>query len=187
MRVRDARTEPGKYATRWQFGELLDDHGVKVGVEMGVLLGEYSWGLLHSSKIETLYSVDKWSSKRKWWDDVHRRTAGYVLSEFGSRSQIIQGDSCEVAAQFADQSLDFVYIDGNHRYKGIKRDFRCWYPKVKVGGIVAGHDWVREEDEPAPWSKVRLLVSNDMRDQDVEINITQEPLASFWFIKLGDS
>jgi hypothetical protein len=38
--------------------------------------------------------------------------------------------------------LDFIYIDGRHDYAGVKEDVEAWYPKLKEGGLFAGHDFV---------------------------------------------
>jgi hypothetical protein len=43
---------------------------------------------------------------------------------------------------FEDNSLDFVYIDANHTYEGVKEDIKYWYPKVKPGGLLLGHDYL---------------------------------------------
>jgi predicted O-methyltransferase YrrM len=40
-----------------------------------------------------------------------------------------------------DESIDFVYIDGNHQYTSVKEDIEKWYPKVKMGGFICGHDF----------------------------------------------
>jgi hypothetical protein len=42
-------------------------------------------------------------------------------------------------------SLDYVYIDADHSYKSVQEDLIAWYPKVKVGGLFAGHDWWNKE------------------------------------------
>jgi hypothetical protein len=49
-------------------------------------------------------------------------------------------DSADAAAYFADRSLDFVFIDASHDFDGVRRDVAAWLPKVRVGGIFAGHD-----------------------------------------------
>jgi predicted O-methyltransferase YrrM len=64
------------------------------------------------------------------------------LKPYGNRSHIVRAMSSEAAPSFADGSLDFVYIDANHSYEGCRDDIALWWPKVKVGGILAGHDYV---------------------------------------------
>lgn len=53
----------------------------------------------------------------------------------------IRGDSKEVYKQFEDESIDFLFIDGDHTYKGCYTDIKNWFPKVKKGGIIGGHDY----------------------------------------------
>jgi SAM-dependent methyltransferase len=49
--------------------------------------------------------------------------------------------SLEAAAQFPDGTFDLVYIDGNHGYLDVLEDIAAWLPKVKEGGLLAGHDY----------------------------------------------
>lgn len=53
----------------------------------------------------------------------------------------IQSQSSIVADNFEDKVLDFVFIDATHEYEGISEDIKCWLPKVRSGGILAGHDY----------------------------------------------
>ena len=46
---------------------------------------------------------------------------------------------------FSDGTLDFVYIDGNHNFKNVANDIVEWSKKVRVGGIVSGHDFKRQK------------------------------------------
>jgi len=54
--------------------------------------------------------------------------------------EVMETTSAEAVKSFDDESLDFVFIDGDHRYVGVKQDIDLWFPKVKVGGILSGHD-----------------------------------------------
>jgi cephalosporin hydroxylase len=53
----------------------------------------------------------------------------------------IRMTSLEAANLYADNSLDFVFIDADHSYEGVISDIKAWFPKVKVGGHIAGHDY----------------------------------------------
>ena len=49
--------------------------------------------------------------------------------------------SIEAAKRYTDESLDFVWIDADHSYRKVLEDLNAWYPKVKIGGMFAGHDY----------------------------------------------
>jgi predicted O-methyltransferase YrrM len=54
----------------------------------------------------------------------------------------IKGNSNKVHEQFKNESIDFIFIDGDHTLKGITSDLKNWYPKIKSNGIIAGHDYL---------------------------------------------
>jgi predicted O-methyltransferase YrrM len=64
------------------------------------------------------------------------------------------GNSWDMAGAYQDASLDFVFVDGEHAYEAVKKDIAAWLPKVRPGGILAGHDYVHEE-----WSGVIRAVT----------------------------
>lgn len=47
----------------------------------------------------------------------------------------------EAAKLFKDESLNFVYIDGDHAYESVREDIEAWYPKISPNGIIAGDDY----------------------------------------------
>jgi predicted O-methyltransferase YrrM len=55
-----------------------------------------------------------------------------------------QGYSWELADRFSDESVDFIWIDADHHYSSVIQDIRAWWPKLKKGGIIAGHDYTDE-------------------------------------------
>ena len=65
--------------------------------------------------------------------------AGRVIGDFH------QGDSWDMASKYADGVLDFVFIDADHAYSSVKRDIAAWRSKVRPGGIIAGHDFCRDD------------------------------------------
>jgi predicted O-methyltransferase YrrM len=106
------------------------------GVEVGVFQGAYSAHLLSAWRGRELVSVDPWEGADEAAEQARR-----TLARFGARSVIWRSTSLEAAEQIEDASLDFVYIDALHDYDSVREDLEAWYPKVRGGGILAGHDY----------------------------------------------
>lgn len=53
----------------------------------------------------------------------------------------IRMPSLEASATYEDSTLDFVFIDASHDYHNVINDIYAWYPKVKSGAVLAGHDY----------------------------------------------
>lgn len=50
--------------------------------------------------------------------------------------------------RFNSMVFEFIYIGASHEYKGVAQDLIDWYPLLKPGGIIAGHDYVTNDDGP---------------------------------------
>jgi predicted O-methyltransferase YrrM len=55
--------------------------------------------------------------------------------------QFLLGYSDACAAQFADASVDLIFVDADHSQTGVQRDLTAWVPKIRSGGVIAGHDY----------------------------------------------
>lgn len=111
-------------------------------VEIGSFAGVSSDLLARYCK--KLYCIDLWSNEAGIEPDKMHKAELMFDSVWNSHENIepIQGKSKEIAEQFDDESIDMVYIDGNHSYKSVKEDILTWMPKVKPGGWVTGHDMI---------------------------------------------
>jgi predicted O-methyltransferase YrrM len=78
-------------------------------------------------------------------------------------------ESVTAARTYADGSLDFVFIDADHRYLAVHADIRAWLPKLKPGGVLAGHDFKADGVRRA----VRELIPEARRHP--------KSVASWWF------
>ncbi len=123
---------------RIELAQLFADLGFKVGAEIGVFAGYYSEILCKTIPGLKLHSIDTWADPSTRSAKVYAQ-AKERLAPYGVK--IIKGASVAEAPSFKDQSLDFVYIDGNHAYESVKEDIEAWTPKVRAGGIVSGDDY----------------------------------------------
>lgn len=99
----------------------------------------YGVDLFDDSYIHTKEGNSHLASQMKYIYDVYNQN----LIDAGVREVIkdIKGDTWEVASQFEDNSVDFVFIDADHNYESVKKDILSWLPKMKKGGIMSGHDY----------------------------------------------
>ena len=65
-----------------------------------------------------------------------------LLAASDRRVGLLRAYSPAAAKEFADGWLDFVYVDANHSYPAVAADLHAWWPKVRPGGFLAGHDYV---------------------------------------------
>jgi predicted O-methyltransferase YrrM len=63
------------------------------------------------------------------------------LQPIWDKLNIVRALSKEASLLYKDNSLDFAFIDANHSYESVKEDIELWLPKIKSGGILAGHDY----------------------------------------------
>lgn len=129
------------------FGEL----GFKVGAEIGVEQGLYSKVLFENNPGLELHLVDPWKAYEGYREHVSQEKLDEFVEITKTRLhtynyKIVREFSVEAAKLFKDESLDFVYIDGNHDLMHAVEDICSWYPKVKKGGIVSGHDYISRRD-----------------------------------------
>lgn len=131
--------------------EFFVKNKFKTGVEIGCFKGEFSKEILNRWDGE-LYMVDVWSelgdeyidgSNHKYHNNTVYQECLNNVYEFGSRAIMIRTSSDKAYKLFSDESLDFIYIDANHAYDFVKQDIQYWYPKVKKGGLVMGHDYLK--------------------------------------------
>jgi predicted O-methyltransferase YrrM len=97
------------------------------------------------------------------------RTLAPLLRSFARARQavrLVRGDShspltlAKVRGALDDRPLDFLLIDGDHDYHGVRQDFEMYSPLVGPGGLIAFHDIVPGEATavggvPAFWREIR--------------------------------
>lgn len=140
--------------------DLFNGLGFRVGAEIGVAKGRFSKWLcikLRKNKLK-LFLVDPYVAYK---ENIECRTEGYqsILDNAYKEAQerltrfnveFIKKTSMEALEDFNDNSLDFVFIDGNHTFEYVVNDIAGWSKKVKPGGIVSGHDYWRSIESRKP-------------------------------------
>lgn len=120
--------------------------GYKAGAEIGVYKGQFSEQFCKVGL--KLYAIDPWQIYKDYGNPRGQKRLDFqyehtkrVLAPY-TNCKIIRETSIEAVSHFADESLDFVYIDGNHQFRYVADDISEWSKKVKRGGIVSGHDYI---------------------------------------------
>ena len=128
-----------------------------VALEIGSYIGASSLmiakGLKKGSK---LICVDTWQNDAMTegnWDSY---------KVFHDNTKAVSGKirtlrmTSQAAGDICHEPLDFLFIDGDHSYEGVKMDFDIWFPKLKSGGVIAMHD--------IEWAEgVKRVVAEDVR------------------------
>eukprot|EP00667_Euglena_gracilis_P016120 EG_transcript_16810 len=148
---RGAALPLAKLTSRDQLGAFLEASNMTVGAELGVQKGYFaSTTLSHWPSCQRYYLVDAWQPQENYSEAAnvpfHEQEANLVetrkhMQPFGYRTVFLRMFTSEAAKQIPDASLDYVYIDARHDYCGAKEDLLNYWPKVRPGGIFAGHDF----------------------------------------------
>jgi len=170
----------------------------KVGAEIGVQTGIFSDIILRKSNLILLWSIDCWEHQKnpKYLDVANHgnlRQKYYLwktkkrLKKFKNRSKILKAYSHEIPKKYDFlNNLDFVYIDADHTYEGCKKDLKIWYPRVKQGGILAGHDYFNGNIKGAKNVGVKKAVDELIKQTKEKLHVTQKDFPKSWFIIKGE-
>jgi hypothetical protein len=160
----------GKMLRAASLTKLIRRYGLRVGVEVGVAEGKMTRVLLENNGDLKLYGVDYWppdhpvdhpeqmnGAKVVGPEESANRKRKFlkVVKDYHGRCKLIELPSLQAAAGFDDGSLDFVFIDADHSFEGVREDIIAWLPKVRSGGWLTGHDYNRPE-MPGVTQAVRL-------------------------------
>jgi hypothetical protein len=194
-------------------GIYLDHLDIKgAGLEIGVRHGDFSMQVLSRwTGCSHYILVDPWEHYAGYKNDganVNQNQMDTKYSfvkkhivenpQFRGKVSMLRMFSHDAAKLIPDQSLSFVYIDGNHFYKYVKADLNDFWAKLAPGGMMAGHDWTfskfdggvpKAVKEFVAQKKIKLRLTDPMRPRDDITNNPKERLPpccpSFYFFKPG--
>jgi predicted O-methyltransferase YrrM len=144
-----------------------DAHFVEVGTWKGKSAAYMAVEIINSGKNIKFDCVDTWeyvSSSCEISEDRFDDLYNIFLKNIypvKDRVGIIKELSWEGAKHFRDSSLDFVFIDAAHDYNSVLKDITAWYPKVKSGGKISGHDYYEGNG-------VGIAVKEYFKDKSIE-------------------
>ena len=177
--------------TRLEFPELLISKCLTgEGAEIGVLFGEYSAHIL-ANWPGRLHLVDPWEnqdpeiytdgcnavSMRRAFEKARAATVA-----FGDRANLIREYSTEASLGFREGQLDFVYLDGNHAYGSVVNDIAGWWPRVRAGGILAGHDYYNRNDDYQQCG-VMAAVNAFISITGLKLHLTRDDAPLTWWVE----
>jgi len=188
--------------------DLMNSMKAKKSAEVGVYRGQFSRALLNRTSTD-LYLIDIWRKiSIDEYDDGTNSDTSYQycldnVAGYEDRAFMLRIRSEQIVDLFPDEFFDFIYIDSNHAYDYVKRDIEMWYPKVREGGIISGHDWLdidwksNTEFENLENGKDKMIyhygrkcgvfgvnpaVTEFIEKSGHELNITNDKFIQSWFV-----
>lgn len=174
---------PSPMSSRNEFGKFLTSKGLLgQAVEVGTHRADFAVTLLRSWNGNVLYCIDPWCTppgyeeqhKRLWGSgnrDADYDLAVNRLSGYGN-VLIHRKTSKQAIPVFIEDSLDFVYIDGDHRPQHVLHDLTNWWAKIKPGGILAGHDFLCPGEDDGLWGPgIQLAIQAFFNETQAESNV----------------
>lgn len=174
---------------RQQLRRLIELLNARVVVEVGVYRGEFLAQLSAAHVRDCIFhGVDAWTMSPDYDgysdalanSDLLEKAERIARRRFAgnSRIKLEKGDSLQAVSSFPKSSADLVYIDANHSYDRVRSDLQGWYPVVRPGGVLAGHDYCRH------FPGVIDAVNEFTRTEDLQLYLTtREEYASWAVIK----
>lgn len=150
---------PESQVTRSELDCLLTHvTDAKVVVEIGCYEGRTTSALAMQTK-GSIFAIDPFTKGRigvRYGEIIaktHCRRLGLENVNF------LKGLSYEVAPSF-NWPIDFLFIDADHEYEALKRDWEDWFPKVREGGVIALHDCRQAPNSPVYLGSMKFYESD---------------------------
>jgi hypothetical protein len=136
---------------REEMPQLLNEHNLTTGIEIGVKQGHFAKHVLDGwSTCKKYHLVDLWGEQQNYKDvanvnnETHNKFYLETLENIAAhrdRVEIHRMLSTEASKLFPKESIDFIYVDARHDYCAVMEDLMHYWPILKPGGIMSGHDY----------------------------------------------
>lgn len=162
--------------------EKINSYSSITWVEIGVRFGFNAEYVLSNFDIDKIYLIDPYCelpyrrdifSKKQV--ESYKSEAYKRLEKFKEKCIWLKDYSQNVFNQISDESIDVLYVDGDHHYKAVSQDLSLYYPKVKKNGLIIGDDYNE------------LGVSSAIKDfakmYNISFETSENETSKFWFTK----
>lgn len=134
---------------------------VEVGAWKGQSAAHMAVEIINSNKNIKFYCFDTWAgSTEHKLDPRYSHDLPSLYQQFQNNIAPVKNyikyarlASTDAVHLFEDDSIDFVYIDANHEFDDVVKDIKAWWPKIKLGGLLAGDDF----DNPSVGNAVSYI------------------------------
>ena len=138
--------------------DLIANMRPQLLVELGTHWGESYFGFCQAVAENNVacvcYAVDTWTGEMHsgFYDEsVYSDVSAHNGAHYSAFSYLLRTKFDDALANFSDETIDILHIDGLHTHEAVSHDFYAWLPKVKAGGIVLIHDIVGRHDSFGVW------------------------------------
>jgi hypothetical protein len=125
--------------------------------------------LINRDKLGKFFCVDTWEGGEEHQDHEFIETKSLRdifdnnLAPLAGKYTPIKSMSWEAASQFADNSVDFCYVDAGHTYSDVTKDLTAWYPKIRSGSYFGGDDYTKG------WPEVQQAVWDFFKPMNIKV------------------
>jgi hypothetical protein len=169
---------------------IINKYGLKIIAEIGVAFGGHLEKIMSDTATEKAYAIDPYflyesSTDSFSYQEINYTQADYDnlfkfaserLKKFGNKVDFLRESSTDASKKIDDNYLDLVFIDAEHTFDALRKDIEAWFPKVKNGGIVSGHDY-----NHGNFPDVKRLVDEWCEEKNYDLNIGEGYV--WWVIK----
>lgn len=174
------------------YTEMVEKYDNAIFLEIGTWKGKsaayMATEIANSGKNIKFYCVDTWEGSAEHLDPKNCYYEPLLKTKDGLYAHFLKNiehlknyiipirkSSIEATENFKNNSLDFIYIDASHDYENVKKDLNAWFPKLKKGGTLAGHDY-------PTYSGVRKAVDEFVKEKNLKFSIYKQDRES-WIIE----
>ena len=159
--------------TRAELALFVPQNGTMI--ELGVAAGRFAVELIGKNNEAHYIGIDRWSDHH---DELEMMNARATITSASVSAWLIQSTFVDALPMFNDECADLLYIDGYaHTGQDNGQTLDDWWPKVKSGGIFAGHDYCAE------YHKTMRVVDAFVVKHGLELNIINDSKCPSWWVK----